>query len=64
MQHSGVVILIKINVIFHNLRSYNTHLIIKEIIKFDAKASYQMDSENTWLLQLIEIESLLTVSSL
>ena len=29
----------KIPVIFHNLRSYGSHLIIKEISKFDAKVS-------------------------
>ena len=29
----------KISVIFHNLRGYESHLIIKEITKFDAKLS-------------------------
>ena len=29
----------KILVIFHNLRSYNSHFIIKEISKFDVKVS-------------------------
>ena len=33
----------KIPVIFHNLRGYYSHLIIKEIGKFDVKVLYQMD---------------------
>ena len=41
MHHTGVVILIflKISVIFHNLKGYESHLIIKKISKFDVKVS-------------------------
>ena len=33
----------KISVIFHNLRGYGGHLVIKEMNKFHVKVSYQMD---------------------
>ena len=33
----------KIPVMFHNLRGYDRHLIIKKISKFDVKVSNQMD---------------------
>ena len=43
MQYIGVVILIKLSkkilVIFHNLRDYDSHLIIKEIDKSEVKVS-------------------------
>ena len=31
----------KVSVKYHNLRGYNSHVIIKEIDKFDVKVSYQ-----------------------
>ena len=41
MHHTGVVILIflKISVIFHHLKGHESHLIIKNISKFDVKVS-------------------------
>ena len=33
----------KVPVIFHNLKGYNSYLIMQEISKFDAKVLYQMD---------------------
>ena len=41
MQHTGVILKLrnKIPVIFHNRRGYDSHLIVKEISKFDVKVS-------------------------
>ena len=49
----------KVPVICHNLRGCDSHLIMQEIGKFDAKVLCQIDWENTWLLQLIKIGFLL-----
>ena len=44
--------------IFHKLRDYDSHLIIKEVSKFDVKV------KNTWLSQLMEVWFLLIVRNL
>ena len=55
----------KIPVIFHNLKGYGSHLIIKEISKFDVRVSIIPNGlEKYMLLQLIEIWSLLTVCNI
>ena len=56
----------QIPVIFHNLRGYDNHLIIKEISKFDVKVSVIPNGleKEKWLLHLIEVWFLLTVCNL
>ena len=46
----------KVPVIFHNLKGYDSHLIIKEVNKFEVEVSIIPNGlEKKWLLQLIEI---------
>ena len=46
----------KVPVIFHNLRGYDSHLIMQEIGKFDGKVSVMPNGlKKMWLLQLIII---------
>ena len=53
-----------IPVIFHNLRAYNSHLIIKEISKFDVKVSVILNGLEKYMAFIInKIWFLLTACS-
>ena len=55
----------KVAVVFHNLKGYDNHSIIKEIDKFDVKISVVPNGlEKYMVFKLIEIWFLLTVYSL
>ena len=50
----------KFPIIFHNLKGYDSHLIVKKISKFDVKINVISNGfEKTWLSQLIQIWFLL-----
>ena len=53
-----------IPVIFHNLRGYDSHLIMQKIGKFDVKLNVIPNELDTWLSQLIIIQFFLTICNI